>query len=583
MRRHIRSRARQRWLYQAGQKPRKGAIIVLAAILMIVMMAVLALSIDTGYMYTMQSELDRAVDSAALAGAGSLIDGLDAAEDQAVEYLIRNPVGGSDEVINEGSLAILKSKFLAERADDLEVDWGHWNSKTGQLDQTDILPSAMEVTLRYPNLPLFFGRALGKDSFAIQASAIAMYQPRDIVLVLDLSASMNDDSEFGAINTFGKEEVMYGLEQMYEELDSPVYGDMQFDPQYITVEGAPPATSDMPQNAVEYRYTSVEVNSTKDLNRVVLRFSNGNYQYFNYLSGTSGTFAGTGYNAGRAIYEVYVKTDTYNSYEWFDFRSYTIRSTIKTALGLDDVDYPYNSGSWESFIDYCRNNSSNRNAGFRYMFGYANLINYWLEQKPSSYQTEDLWMVSAQPITAVKDSVDVFMDYITYVDTNDRLGLAVYDAADGEGKLEISLTEELSTVADSARHRQAGHYHNYTNIGAGMETARLELESNARDGAFKMMVLMTDGQANWHNGRYDTTAARNHVLAEAAAAAANHYPIVTISLGAGADTNLMQQVADITESRHFNIPGGQSVNDYRDGLMEVFRDIADARPLKLVH
>ena len=46
--------------------------------------------------------------------------------------------------------------------------------------------------------------------------------------------------------------------------------------------------------------------------------------------------------------------------------------------------------------------------------------------------------------------------------------------------------------------------------------------------------------------------------------------------------SLMNQVAEITESRTFNVPGGQSVSAYRDGLYQVFRDIADHRPLKLV-
>jgi hypothetical protein len=45
----------------------------------------------------------------------------------------------------------------------------------------------------------------------------------------------------------------------------------------------------------------------------------------------------------------------------------------------------------------------------------------------------------------------------------------------------------------------------------------------------------------------------------------------------------MQQVADVTESRHFNVPAdGNGIERYREGLMEVFKAIADARPLKLV-
>ena len=45
---------------------------------------------------------------------------------------------------------------------------------------------------------------------------------------------------------------------------------------------------------------------------------------------------------------------------------------------------------------------------------------------------------------------------------------------------------------------------------------------------------------------------------------------------------LMQQIADISDGVHFNVPGGQSVTDYEDDLLGVFRQIADDRPLILV-
>ncbi len=566
-------------------KRRRGAIIVLTAILMIVLMGLLALSIDTGYMYTMQTELDRSVDAAALAGAASLVDGTQQASDKVVEYLVRNPVGSSEGAITDERLAEFTSQFLADHGSDYDVQIGNWNAVTGQLEPVSQYPSAIAVSMRYPNLPLFFGRVLGKGSFSIESQAIAMYQPRDIALVLDFSGSMNDDSELQAVSKLGFTNVMNNLQQMYAQLGSPQYGDLEFEPQYITVEGQPPLDATQPQITVEYRYNAVYVTSTLPLDNVVLKFSDNTTRKFSGLSGTTGTFS---YN-GKAIYRTWVKSgnnlsgEGFEYGEPFDFSSTTIRSTIKAALGLDTVPYPYPSGSWNSFIDYGRNDSANSNAGFKYKFGYANLISYWLAQQPASYQTPDLWKVSAEPVTAVKDSVDVFMDYIQQVDTNDRVALIVYDGPDGNALVETPLTTNLALVADLMRHRQAGHYHNYTNIGAGMEAGRRELEQNGRTMAFKMIVLMTDGNANWHNGVYDTTAAVNHVISEAYASAGLNFPIVTISLGVNADVSLMNQVAEITESRTFNVPGGASVAAYREGLFEVFRDIADNRPLKLVH
>jgi Mg-chelatase subunit ChlD len=94
-----------------------------------------------------------------------------------------------------------------------------------------------------------------------------------------------------------------------------------------------------------------------------------------------------------------------------------------------------------------------------------------------------------------------------------------------------------------------------------------------------MIVLMTDGIANRPT---NTTTARAYVISEAQECASRKIPIATISMGAGADVELMQQVADITGGRHFNIPGGQTATEYEEDLQEVFGQIARTRPLKLV-
>ncbi len=59
-------------------------------------------------------------------------------------------------------------------------------------------------------------------------------------------------------------------------------------------------------------------------------------------------------------------------------------------------------------------------------------------------------------------------------------------------------------------------------------------------------------------------------------------PILTISLGTNAQTDLMQDIADLTSGIHFNIPGGSSVEAYEEELRRVFRRIAVERPLRLV-
>lgn len=560
---------------------RSGVIVVLAAILMIVMMGMLAFSIDVGYMYTMQSQLQRSVDSATLAGAGALVDGEEASIETVHEYLVRNPVGTQWQIYNNEAIETDVEHFKTNYGSGLNVNIGQWDTATQQVIPNEHSPSTVGVSMTYRNMPFFFGHLLGRGHFDITAESVAAFQPRDIMLVLDLSGSMNDDSEFVSINILGRETVENNLNQIYGELGSPVYGNLQFEPQYAVVPGVAPQTSDQATVSVEYRFNQVYVTSNKTLKNVRLKLNNGNEVSYN-PGGLTATLS-----PGREIRYVWVNSgkngNNSDQVQTFNFESNQINNTIREALGLDDVAYPYPSGSWNEYINYVRSSSGqNNSAGYRHKYGAMNLVNFWLQNKPSNSQTPDLWKVSAQPITALKNSVDFFIHFLEEVDCDDRLGLSVYNAPNGNGLLESTLTRNFSFVKDQTNRKQASHYHNYTNIGAGMTTAREELDARGRPGALKMIVLMTDGVANYINGGVNQHAARNYVLSEAHLAAASGYPIVTISLGAGADVPLMEEVAEITKGATFNVPGGRPAEEYAEELAEVFKKIAKHRPLKLV-
>jgi len=456
-------------------RSRKGAVVVLAALFMILMVGMLAFAIDVGYMYNSRAEAQRAADAAAYAGAGALGEGPAAAEDVARRFAKANSVGGR--TVADGNI---------------QIELGQWNTQTRQHVLSGQLATSVRAVVRQPSQPLFFGPLLGRSNFDTQAEAIATYSPRDIVVVLDYSASMNDDSELKHIDRIGRQQLEGNLLQIYEELGSPSLGSMQFTP-------------------------------------------------------------------------VYISSDNTN--------------TVKRRLGLSRVPYPYPSGSWDDYIRYVRTSDNVRRAGYRKRYGYLTLVNYWLERKPSHSETPALWKTSQQPITAVKDAFTVFLAYIQEVKIDDRVGLSIYTSPDGGGKLESELTRDFQKIEDISRQRQAGHYDRYTNIGAGLQKARLELEKNGRQGALKMIVLMTDGIANRPS---NVSAAKAFVRREAQLAADSQFPVVTVSLGAAADKDLMQEVADATRGVHFNIPGGQSVSSYEEDLKDIFRQIADHRPLRLV-
>ncbi|MCX7426123.1 MAG: VWA domain-containing protein [Planctomycetia bacterium] len=483
---------------------RRGAILVLAAFLMIFMMLLLAVSVDVGYMMTVQSQMDRATDAAALAGAGGLIEGADVAKLQAFECFALNPVGGVNLIADDPDWKAHLATLYDQHKEDCSIDTGVWNPDApkpvpGEEDtrfaKTTVLPSAIRIIATRSNTPLFFARVFGQNDFSVTSEAIARYQPRDIAVVLDFSGSMNDDSELQRIYQQGssvKPLIEANLLQIYQDLGSPHYGTLQFTPQSI---------------------------------------------------------------------------------------SSTNNTTIKKTLGLDKVAYPYPSGSWDNYIDYMKSSTEfPARAGYQKKYGFLTLINYWLEVKAAANQTPDLWKVRAQPITAVKDATGVFMDYIQEVDTDDRVSLVIYNSVSQTAIVEHHLTDNFAQVQTTVQHRQAGHYDSYTNIGAGINSGRLELKNNGRIGAFKMIVLMTDGVANRPTG----VDARQYALQQTDLAVALHYPIVTISLGTEADTDLLQQIADRTGGVHFNIPGRATVTNYREQLLSVFRKIADDRPLILV-
>ena len=283
-----------------------------------------------------------------------------------------------------------------------------------------------------------------------------------------------------------------------------------------------------------------------------------------------------------SLFEIYqgLGSPTYGNMQWTpQYISSNKISTIKNSLGLTNVPYPYPSGSWNDYIQYVKGDTYISQAGYRKKYGYLTWVNYLQARKPMYSQTPDLWQGAEQPVTAVKDAVDLLAVYLDENSPDDRLGLVIYTYSDDKAFLESSMTHDFASIATITRHRQAGHYDQMTNIYDGMKAGRLEFQNNARAGARKMMVLMTDGQANLP---YNSYYAKQKALEEATACAAAGIPIITISLGSGADTNLMQQIADITKGAYFEIPGGQTVAEYEEDLKDVFRKVAADRGLMLV-
>lgn len=157
---------------------RRGAILVLTAILMVAIFGFVAMSLDVGYMTVVRNELQNATDAAALAGATELMNGAEAVKLAAKSTAQSNKAGGVDVALN-----------------DAEIELGYYNliNRTFTAGGTNL--NAVRVVAHVVDKPLFFAPVIKINKFQTTTEAIAMLNPRDICFCVDLSGSMNDDTE----------------------------------------------------------------------------------------------------------------------------------------------------------------------------------------------------------------------------------------------------------------------------------------------------------------------------------------------------------------------------------------------------
>ncbi len=206
-------------------------------------------------------------------------------------------------------------------------------------------------------------------------------------------------------------------------------------------------------------------------------------------------------------------------------------------------------------------------------------------------------------IEALQDAAPVFVDVMEIYANDDRIGVmgygvqkGTYDpAAEGHngvvytatpesyfpaassyanewvGVLEGTLTTDFDFLRNSVltpAQLLAGKYGGGTPTGAAIRDGVHYLNSNAREGTNKLMVLMSDGYANKPSSN-----GAGYALQMADYARATNVRIYTISLGNSADTNLMAAIAAATSGKHFDATGNGG-GDLTTLLTNAFRNVA---------
>jgi len=198
-------------------RTRRAAILVLAAVMLTAIVGLLAVALDVGYIVLVRSQLQVAADAAALAGAGCLAEGTQSVFSAADRYAHYHTSGG---------------QLLSVLPEDVEL--GFWEPRIREFTSEHEGANAVRVRVRRSEntgnpAPLFFARIFGKTGVDLSAEAVAATVPRDIAFVVDVSESMNDETEPAwACDVLNQLYATDGYPTMGSELMQRVYDDFGF-------------------------------------------------------------------------------------------------------------------------------------------------------------------------------------------------------------------------------------------------------------------------------------------------------------------------------------------------------------------
>ncbi len=194
------------------KRDRKGVVIVYAAMMMVVIFGFAAFAIDIGHMALSKDELQTAADAAALAGAMQMKYGATAVRTAAKDIASRNFLGNSTITLT-----------------DSQIQLGMYDITTGAFTVNETSANSVKVTTTVTGSPLFFAPVFGNKTFNSSAEAVAIINPRDIAFCIDLSGSMNDDTEpCWATETINSVYASQGYTNLGNTLMQSVYTDFGF-------------------------------------------------------------------------------------------------------------------------------------------------------------------------------------------------------------------------------------------------------------------------------------------------------------------------------------------------------------------
>jgi hypothetical protein len=561
-----------------ARKPhRRGAIVVLAAFLMVVMLGLVAFSVDMGYIMLVKTELQVAADSAALAAGAKLSASRAQLEATATNYAGMHQAGGH--------AVELKSS---------DIEYGIWDQDSRTFEPTAKVGNALRVTARQDNSTgnnnLFFARVLGQDKYNITASAIALGNPRDICFVVDLSGSMNDDTESGYSGS-GSIGGTYGT--IRTQMMSQVFSDLGF--------GSYPGVQQSigePLGVSSFSSLSSSYGPLRSY-RIPSRYRIGKYD----SSSTRATKA----------------------YRWMiDFQ---VAAIMPNARPVPDSSNSSSMSYWREYLESVAGQSSyNENIGYRtyvqFMMdnGRSELIGNQYSQMsvssgycPYHYETVGTtrfsFPASEQPTHSCRRSLIAAIQEIksknsSIPDMNQRdwVSIVTFDTVAGTQLLQ-GLTGDYDLAMSKCTRLQAtDDFSSCTATETGLIEASDLLDANARSSTQRVVVLLTDGMPNLKSSSSSTIDDyqddhpsdyfygdgwhSNHdaALMQVNAMQNKGWQTVAVGVGLGTDDSFMDRLSQMaTKDADAEAPQTSgNPAEYETELRAIFKQIVDSPRVRLV-
>ena len=167
-----------------GPQSRRGVIVVLVAVMIIVFLASVALSVDVSYMQLTRAKLRAATDAAARAAGEGLSreQDLDYARQAAKNIAAANQVAGQPLLLDDSDIVFGKSTQMSSGAWAFAPNGEPINAVRVFGRRTREAPSG--------SVPTFFGRVFNVFDFQPVQAATVVRLDRDICVVVDRSSSM---------------------------------------------------------------------------------------------------------------------------------------------------------------------------------------------------------------------------------------------------------------------------------------------------------------------------------------------------------------------------------------------------------